>query len=88
MERFDHPIFMTNEEMNETYEGKFLLVRKKDENSTIFDGGYVLAVAEDTMDNQRLLIREIKYGLKRKGYVHYAYIDKGEDLRVVFRDFK
>ncbi|MCL2218088.1 MAG: hypothetical protein FWB91_13865 [Defluviitaleaceae bacterium] len=88
MERFKNPIFMTNQEINKTYEGKFVLVGKKDANVTIFDGGYVLAVADDTSENHRSFIKEVRYNLQGTGYVHYAYIDKGDDLRVVFSNFR
>ena len=79
---------MLNKEMNTKHEGKLLLVRNKDKDDGIFNGGYVLAIAEDTDENYSIFANEVEHNLHGAGFVHYAYVDKGVGLHVIFGAIK
>ena len=82
--RFDSPAFMENAEIDKIYEGMLVLVRKRNKTDLIFDGGYVIAIADDTVENEDKLHDILDRELDFAGYIHYGYIDKGENLDVVY----
>ena len=82
------PIFMTNKEINNSYEGKWVLVKTENKNDGIFCGGQVYAIAEDTEKNEEQLWVILEEQLGGVGYLHYAYVDKGDDLNVVFGEIR
>ena len=84
LRRFDNPIFMTNEEIDTTYEGMWALVKKRNEDDLMYDGGYVVATIEHSPDSRGILCDILEEELGFKGYIHYGYIDKGENIDVVF----
>jgi hypothetical protein len=84
IEKINNSLFMTNSEINKVYEGKWVLVQTKSKGEGIFNGGFVSAVADDTEENEEYLWNALEKQLNGIGYVHYAHIDRGDDLHVVF----
>ena len=84
LKRFENPAFMTNEEMDATYEGMWVLVRKRNQSDLIYYGGYVVAIANDSNENWNALHDILDKELDFSGYIHYGHVDKGESLDVVY----
>ena len=87
MTRLEKPVFMTAEEMNNQYNGRILLVKQPDRNK-IFEEGEVVAWGEDTDKDYDALLDMLGMEEHGWGFIHFAYIDQGEDIHFVFGEIK
>ena len=84
LKRFDNPVFMEIEEIDRAYEGMWVLVKQNSKDAHTWDGGYVVAMIEDSPNSRSILRNILENELDFQGYIHYGYIDKGESLDVVY----
>jgi len=83
MTRLEKPIFMTAEEMNRKYDGKYLLVKQIDRKK-VFKEGEVIAWGEDTEEDFNCMAYVLGTEFPNCGFLHPAHIDRGDDLHVTF----
>ena len=84
LKRLEPPVFMTNEEIDRVYEGMYALVKLQNRNDLMYYGGQVIAVADDTIEDEDALHDILDKELDFIGYTHYGHIDRGESLDVVY----
>ena len=79
--RINPPIYMTEDEMDEKFEGKWVLYYRDIQ----FEGD-VIAIGDDNYDDFSKLTDMIGETTKKEGKVYFARNDTGEDLHVTFNE--
>ena len=83
MTTLENRLFMDIVDVNNQYEGKWVLMAQEDR-SKYFEDGYLIAYADDTDENYEKMLDMLEMELEDNGYVHYAHVDTGESFYVIF----
>ena len=83
MSKFSNRPFMTISDVNNQFEGKWVLLSQND-SSKFFVEGFVVAIGEDNDEDFTTLADMLASELTNNGFVHFAHVDKGESFHVIF----